>query len=483
MGPINEIRSQLVALALGEAELFHSTEGVPYVQFPVRGHRETHPVASKQFMRWLGQRYYQETKKPSGTQAISDAVATLEGSALYEAPEFTVHVRVAAHGGKVYLDLADREWSVVEVSESGWRTTSAPPVRFLRPKGLKPLPLPVSGGRIEQLRSFLNVTRDADWRLLVAWLLQALGPTPPYPILLLQGEQGAAKSVTARLIRSLVDPHSGDLRRPPRDPRDLAIAAQAGHILALDNLSSTPQWLSDALCCLSTGGAFATRQLHTDAGEAIFAGTKPVILTSIGEVATAPDLLDRAVLVTLSFIPDERRISETELWDGFGRQHALVLGALLDVISAALRHLPSTSLPKAPRMADFARWVVACEPALGWEPGSFLAAYNENRQEGHAAALEASVLGTAIPEFVRRQPEWRGNFRELQKGLEQSISDQLRRHPDWPATPERLAAGLKRIAPNLRAEGIEITILPKTNKGRIVQIRTTSAVNEAARRE
>jgi len=35
------------------------------------------------------------------------------------------------------------------------------------------------------------------------------------------------------------------------------IAALNSHVIAYDNLSVIPDWLSDALCVLSTGGGFS----------------------------------------------------------------------------------------------------------------------------------------------------------------------------------------------------------------------------------
>jgi hypothetical protein len=48
----------------------------------------------------------------------------------------------------------------------------------------------------------------------------------------------------------------------PREDRDLFIAASNGHVLAFDNVSGLPAWISDTLCRLATGGGFAVRQLH-----------------------------------------------------------------------------------------------------------------------------------------------------------------------------------------------------------------------------
>ena len=46
-----------------------------------------------------------------------------------------------------------------------------------------------------------------------------------FPLLLLVGSQGTGKSQRARIIRWLLDPNLVALRSPPREPRDLAIAA------------------------------------------------------------------------------------------------------------------------------------------------------------------------------------------------------------------------------------------------------------------
>ena len=79
----------------------------------------------------------------------------------------------------------------------------------------------------------------------------------------LNGEQGSGKTTAAKMVRSLIDPHVAPLRGPPRDLRDLAIAAFNQYVLAFDNLSGISADLADALCRLSTGGGFATRMLYS----------------------------------------------------------------------------------------------------------------------------------------------------------------------------------------------------------------------------
>ena len=109
---------------------------------------------------------------------------------------------------------------------------------------MKPMPIPVRGGSVEALRSFLNVQTDADFVLVVAWALACLRNRGPYPVIVLSGEQGSAKSTFSAILRALLDPNTAPLRALPREDRDLFIAASNGHVLAFDNVSGLPAWIS-----------------------------------------------------------------------------------------------------------------------------------------------------------------------------------------------------------------------------------------------
>ena len=90
------------------------------------------------------------------------------------------------------------------------------------------------------------------------------------PVEVLHGEQGSAKSTTAKVQRKLIDPAKPPLRSLARDERDLFIAATNSLVIAIQNVSGLPVWQSDAVCRLSTGGGFATRELYSDDEEKIF---------------------------------------------------------------------------------------------------------------------------------------------------------------------------------------------------------------------
>jgi hypothetical protein len=451
---------RLVLLA-GDVEVFHTPGGYDsegYASLRVNGHRESWPVSSKGFRRWLSKRFFDEYGKAPGGQALQDALNVIAGKAVHEGPEYEIAVRLAEQGGYIWLDLADPDWRAVRIGPDGWEVVSDCPVRFVRKRGMLALPEPVRGGRLEELRPFVNLPDDDSWVLLVAWLVAALRPGRPFPVLALNGEQGSAKSTLCRMARDLLDPNVSPLRRPPRDDRDLMIAASNGWVVGFDNLSGIRPELSDTLCCLATGGGFGTRELYTDDDEKLFAAMRPVLLNGIEELATRADLLDRAITLTLLAISEERRRDEAELWRQFEEVRPRVLGALLDAVSAALRNLPGTRLTSKPRMADFALWVTAAAPALGWSAETFLSAYARNRGHGTALALEGSILAQPLFALVEQNAPWQGTARQLLDALEAGhADDQTRRHRDWPTTPRKLAGDLRRLAPSLRAAGVEVT--------------------------
>ena len=389
---------------------------------------------------------------------MQGALGVLEARAQFDAPEHEVHVRVANRDNCIYIDLADRDWRAIEIDEDGWRVIDTPPVHFRRSSGMKSLPEPVAGGSLnDDLKPLLNVKTDNDFVLTVAWLLAALRPSGPYPVDALAGEQGSAKSMRANFLRALVDPNSVPLRALPRSEHDVFIAARNSHVLAYDNASGLPDWLSDTFCRLATGGGFSTRELYTDQDEVLFGSKRPIILNGIDDIATRPDLADRSIVQTLTAISDERRKLETELWADFERKHPRILGALLDVVSHGLKTLPDVVLDRKPRMADFAVWITACEGAL-WKKGTFMAAYTGNIQEAVETVLEAEQVATILRAYMDTTPQFAGTATELLKALNDVASETQQKAKGWPKSPAVLAKRLRRIAPPLRKIGIDVAL-------------------------
>jgi len=463
----------------GAAELFHAPDGTGYADLKIDGHRETWPIRSKGLRRWLARRFFESTRGGPNSEALQSALSVIEARAHFDGPERNVHLRIGGMDGKLYLDLGDETWRAVEIDSSGWRVIDQPPVRFRRTAGMRPLPVPVPGGSIETLRTFVNVQSDTDFVLVVAWLLACLRNCGPYPVIALSGEQGSAKSTLAAMLRALVDPNTAPLRALPREDRDLFIAASNGHLLAFDNVSGLPPWTSDTLCRLATGGGFAIRQLHTDQDEVLFDAERPVILNGIEDVVTRPDLADRAIFLTLEPIPEVRRRPEAELWAAFEAQRPRLLGTLLDAVVEGLRRLPETRLEKLPRMADFALWASACETAL-WPAGTFWAAYCDNRDDAVEGVIAADAVATAVRALMATRTVWTGTASALLGALAEAAGERVAKSRIWPDSPRALSGRLRRAATVLRNIGIEVEFGRATQRGRtrIITITTTRSVPE-----
>src|SRR5262249_13848251 len=147
----------------------------------------------------------------------------------------------------------------------------------------------------------------------------------------------------------------------PQSERQLLVSD--AYVRAYDNVSSISTKVSDALCRLSTA-----KPAH------------PIIINGIEEPVQRADLADRCLAVSSGTISDRQRRSQQEVWESFEAVRPKILGVLFDAVAHGLNSVPTTHLKTLPRMADFARWVTACEGAL-WASGTFMAAYCANLAE------------------------------------------------------------------------------------------------------
>lgn len=364
--------------------------------------------------------------------------------------EHPVFVRVAAD----WIDLGDEHWRAIRIRNGRWKIAARPDVRFTRSAITAALPEPVDGGTIEELWRFFNVKKAGDRLLLLTWLLYCLQPDGPYPVMVVTGDQGSAKSTFLNLVRMLVDPRTESLPSLPRNAEDLFIRAAARHLLAFDNVSFIPDWLSDILCQIAMGGTLSKRELYTAAEETVLTACNPILLNGIAGFVTRPDLADRAVFLVLASIPKDRRRPEREFWASFEEARPRIFGALVDVLAKALQLLPDIDLDEYPRMADFACFGVAVERALGLEDGTFMDAYSRNQDGASMDMVEADSVATALLNMMAGRREWRGTYSDLLSDLHEELGT-APRPKDWPLNTKALQMRLDRVRPALLASGID----------------------------
>lgn len=480
-GRPDPLAKRIIALADRHGiELFHS-ERVPYAVAAIGARRETLPIRSQDFAALLVRWLWESEQATAPQQSLTEAQQTLAARALYGGDERHTFFRVGRSGRALYLDLGDASGRAVETTADGWRIIERPPVHFVRSSALLALPTPERGGSLAELFHLIALPEEQR-PLLIGWLLAALRPVGPFPVLAVHGEQGSGKTTACRMIRRLADPHEAELRGPPDDDRTLFVSARHSWVLGYDNISTIPRWLSDALCCIVSGGSYTTRKLYTDDGEALFKAQRPILLNGIEEVATRPDLLERCLVLSLPVIPEEQRRPEDELWREYDAMHPRLLGALLDALACALRELSSVPPQRWPRMADFAKWATAAECAMGLPRGGFLTAYTANIRAASDLPLEASPIVAPLRAMLAKLPPrldgpgatWTGTATALLGELRQSAQNEETKQPDWPRNGQALSGQLKRLMPNLRRVGIHVSAgrASDRNRTRNIEIQT-----------
>lgn len=406
------------------------------------------PCDSIAFRGWVAAEYLRAHGDVVSETTIRSVVLALTGHGL---PTRDVAVRVRHEGARIGLDLGTR---AISISADGIRNDDR--AVFYRPSGSAVLPDPIisrsdedARAAIEELRAALGLEPGYAWTCALAWMLAALRGEPPYPVLVIRGEQGSGKSALARCLRSMVDPRRPDLETLPRELRDLAVIAEHRHVIVFNNLSTIRAEMSDALCRLATGDGFSVRALYSDRDLATFDAARPIVLTSIADAATRPDLLDRALIVDLPERHD--RLDEAELAARLDGARPRGLGALLYAIAHALGSGAAPHIPPTVRMRGPAAFAARAVVAFGMDPETVVSAYLTSGNDAADIVAEDPLVDVLLAWLMPGEP-WEGTMATLLSTLTQRVGPRPPR--GWPETPRGLSATLRRLSPTLRSRGV-----------------------------
>ncbi|MGB0972735.1 MAG: ATP-binding protein [Mycobacterium sp.] len=421
-----------------EGEAFGAERTRPHLAMLLRGGRASLRAD-------LAARYFTETGSIAGSQAITDAMWILDGLATKQPPE-RLYLRVADSDSSIYIDTGRPDGEVICVSQGRWAVTKTAPVRFLHTKLTGAMPLPTEDGDLTRLWDFVNVAAE-DRSVLLATLVAALIQCDiPHPVLALFAEQGSAKSTTTRMLVDLIDPSPVPLRQAPRDADSWVTAASGSWVVALDNVSTIPPWLSDSLCRAVTGEGNVKRALYTDADLAVLKFRRCVIVNGIDVGAIRPDLAERLATVELRRIDRRHRQPEVTLRQQWAHELPGILGGLLDLAANVHQRLETISVDESPRMADYGRTLAAVDEVL--------ATNGLTRYLSRADQLSEDSL--SVDPFIGWLREQRNEPIKDKSGsdllaMATPVGDQVRRPKEWPKNGREVTAILRRHAPALRS--------------------------------
>ncbi|MBI5486506.1 MAG: hypothetical protein HY905_04160 [Deltaproteobacteria bacterium] len=459
------------AILLAGGSTFYDLQERCLVAVPTPAGIETLPLRSQRLRHHLvalGHDLYERAPRPSDVRRVLELLGAIAVRSL----TVELHNRFAFVNDAVWIDLADGSGRAISIDDSGWRLVEQPPVSFRHHGHQRPLPLPAADGSLSLLTDLLNLRSDDDRLLVVAWLTWATFAGVVHPILLLVGPPGSTKTTAAMLLRRAVDPSILDAIEAPRQRAELAQVLDQNAIVPLDNISRLDQRETDLLCKAVSGGVFPKRKLTTDDDSVFLRLKRAVIMTAIPIPTKAPDFLDRCLRIEVR--PPRSRRLEREIWATFERSAPAILGAVLDLVSAAMRELPHVAIPDEFRLVDFAQWGEAVAIAMGHEPGRFVDAYRRNM----AAVADEAVLADPVANAIRKladRGDWHGTCLQLLGVLAVHADPHDRR--EWPPSETALGMRLSVLGPALARSGIEVHRFrgPPPLRPRIVRIRRIPA--------
>lgn len=442
--------TKLVDLALDKYGLGATPDGRPFAYSLFTPHVVFDLKGNKLGLRQqISSDFYDKYNAAPSQTALASAMNVLEGKALKQPPT-RVHLRVAGNRDAIYVDMADTRNRLVKISGGRWEVVYESPYLFRRTENTAAMCEPLPNGKLSKLFSYLHVPKE-DRTLLVGILVDALiNPNTAKPITHFEGEHGTSKTTTTVHFASLVDPTVVPHHGPPTDLKHWTSIAGASWLVALDNLSSIPDWMSDAFCRTATGTGLAKRSLYTDDDLSIAVFRRSIVFNGISMARIRGDLADRMVSFELRRITDEQRKSEEDLQRDWERDLPSILGGLLSFAARVHAMLPTLESNGLPRMADFAR-VLMCIDKLTKQPNAmaeYRARLNRNLSE---SVVDDPFIGVLVDTRYTTEPGGESASEILRRA-----TAKLRVEPkpkSWPVAARSVSSRLKRNAPGLRALG------------------------------
>jgi hypothetical protein len=475
-----------------------------YVTLKINDHIECVPFESDRFKNVIRSEYFEEKGQTISDDRLDGILKLIESQMMYndDIRKVDLSLRIAKTGNDeddiFYYDLTNQKWEIVRITSEGWDIVKDNTVPiFKRHENNHSLQIHPSNGigkkaHWDRFLKLFNLETKSDIVLLSVYMISLFVPDIPKVILVLSGNGGGAKTMTFKMKKNIVDPGSADTFSFPKQVNDLVQILSHHHVNFFDNVSSISNEVSDILCRAVSGASFSKRALYTNDSDIIYKFKRCVGVNGINLATTQPDFLDRALVIRLKRIPNDKRKKECDIDREFEELRPFVLGHILDVLVKAIRykkeHRNEQILKEFPRMADFAEWGEIISRCLGYKDNEYIDAYHENINNQNDEVIESSPVAEALLLFIGEKEDqgyWEGTPTRLHKDLSDiidQIKPELKRSNLWPKASNKLTFKINEIVPNLKEKGIEIITGEKNSEGnRVIKIRKLQKKNGSAK--
>ncbi len=463
-------------------EFFQSDQGLCYAKISKGDATYALSLDSGDFKQFVMLRIYEKFGKAMDDRQLKTIAVACRAKALFGEDKRNVYIRTAPIDPTnpfegIEIDLGNDQGECVRITKNSIEVDQ-PSVLFLRPQNLLPLPKPADSGDILKLFDYINVDGNEQRLTLLSFVINALLPEGPYPLLILTGQEGSGKTSATEFLSSVIDPRTGVNRAMNQNERELAISASRSHLMTFDNLSGIRFNISDFLCRLSTGGTFEIRRLYTDTDVLEINFSKPVIMNSIVDLVSKPDLAQRTYILELTSLSEKNRKTKSELKKSFVEDQPVIFRGICEAIQMGLQMRKVTKLLKPPRMADCAKFAASASPAFGSTPDAVVKAMEKVQDNQRLYIASVDPVFQAVQSLMEKVTEWDGTATELYNLLGETFSaDGIPRPSNWPKTVENFSKDLNRLQGNLLGMGIKYE-KERTAKSRTIRLSRASSITK-----
>ncbi len=417
--------SEKIATILGIFEDHHATYfknsmHAPYATVEEGNIKRTFPlIDSEEADDFIRRAHYEEFKQIPTASNIKEALYTLRALIPHEGGTKDAEFRTAGNASVIEYDYGAQDRKVALITANGWENGS-PNIPFIRVQSMQEQVQPLSiadDEKIAVLNEFkaLLGLNDDQFVIIMTYLLSCFCPSGPYPILVIQGQEGSSKSTLSNFIRLLVDPNLALASSLPTKEKDIMISMMHNQLLVFDNLSGLNDKISDWLCRASTGTGLTVRKLRTDSTPIVFTGSCPILLNGIDNIAQRSDLISRSLIINLTALKDGQRLTKSEVNEKFNALRPKLLGILFDALSVILKDLPETSVTTNHRMIDAIKWATPAEQLLGFAIGAVQGVCERNYLDTIATSLNDDLVCSILLEHINNlgRQKWSGTMTKL----------------------------------------------------------------------
>jgi hypothetical protein len=420
-----EVVDTLAAIAKDGTKLWHDADENGYSTIEQDGHLEHHKVQSRGYTRWLVKQYYDRSGVYPKQAELKEAIYQIELQASFEGEEQNPRVRLNCVDGTLWLDLGRSDWQGVKITADGWEVIPQLTAPIIRGEGNRPLPIPVRGGDIRELRQFVNVQEDDDFALFCGTVASLYNTFGDYVTVLFCGPAGSGKTTATRVMRRLVDPNKVETQQRA-SVRDLFHGKS--HVVAFENVSKIDDALSDAICQLNTGTGYAERKYYAQFTQVMSSLHCPVLINGIpSDLVKREDLASRTVTFAFGILGDSV-VSRDAFWRRFESAWPRLLGVILDGVVGALRarrefNEDNDAAAKVllggwkTRFVDYAVFGEAACRAMGFPEGAFTQAYKDNQDRAFRYLAENNPVCVGINALMVGRARWRGYPEQLYQAI------------------------------------------------------------------